>query len=166
MQRVSFEDIDKSKIVREINYRPKVEITVVLILGVLLLVVNNLWIRIFGIFLIGVALLSLFLVKDHRVLTICEDALFIYLEDGSINKIDFSEIDEWGCNANNNGPGSLLVRLNNQQILKISTFQVEKIRTCLTKILLDKETYEKQKQARINPNGWYMRLKNKFSKKK
>ena len=166
MQKVNLSDIDQSKVLKEINYRPKVEIIAVFVIGILLLLVNLLWIRIFGIVLIVVALLSILLVKDRHVLSIAKDALYLYMEDGSIEKIPFDEIDEWACNANNNGPGSLIVRLTNQQMIKVVTFQIEKVRTCLTRNLLDKETYEKQKQARINPNGWYMRLKKKFSKKK
>ena len=166
MQKVNLSDIDQSKVLKEINYRPKVEIIAVFVIGILLLLVNLLWIRIFGIILIVVALLSILLVKDRHVLSIAKDALYLYMEDGSIEKIPFDEIDEWACNANNNGPGSLIVRLTNQQMIKVVTFQIEKVRTCLTRNLLDKETYEKQKQARINPNGWYMRLKKKFSKKK
>ncbi len=166
MQKVNLSDIDQSKVLKEINYRPKVEIIAVFVIGILLLLVNLLWIRIFGIVLIVVALLSILLVKDRHVLSIAKDALYLYMEDGSIEKISFDEIDEWACNANNNGPGSLIVRLTNQQMIKVVTFQIEKVRTCLTRNLLDKETYEKQKQARINPNGWYMRLKKKFSKKK
>ena len=166
MQKVNLSDIDQSKVLKEINYRPKVEIIAVFVIGILLLLVNLLWIRIFGIVLIVVALLSILLVKDRHVLSIAKDALYLYMEDGSIEKISFDEIDEWACNANNNGPGSLIVRLTNQQMIKVVTFQIEKVRTCLTRNLLDKETYEEQKQARINPNGWYMRLKKKFSKKK
>ncbi len=166
MEKVSIEKVNSKKIVKEVYFRPKTEIIVVMIIGIALLIFNNLWSRIFGVVLIGIASAVIYLVKDRKVLTIADDALYVYLEDGSINEIKFDEIDEWGCNANNNGPGSLLVSLNNQQMIKVTTYQVEKIRTTLTRLLLSKETYEKAKQARINPNGWYMRLKRKFSKKK
>ena len=131
-----------------IKYRPRVEIFAVLGLGIVFLIIPYWLARSIGIAGILLALFCLYYVKDKNVLGFKDDKVYLFLDDGNIQIIDYEEIDEWGVRMTSSNIGLVYFILNNGQMLSTKTYQSNKANSYLLKALSDKETTNKALKKR------------------
>ena len=170
MKYIKYDELDQNKKLYKIGFKPKFEMYAVALFGVLLALFPNIFIRIVGIVLIGIALAAAFLLKDRTVAAIGDKEIYVYYKD-EIGVIDFDEIDEWLVRNTDTRAGGIGFNLKDGNNVTVITFQAEKFRVALNKVLKHKEYSEKVSNERNNGNGGLIKrtiylIKSKFAKEK
>ena len=144
MQYQNIEELHpQGKKIGSLGYRPNLSIFFVLIFGIFLMAMfRNLFGIISGFFISGMAVFYLIKVKEHPVMDVYEKQLLIYEEKDPRLAILLSsdEIKEYFVSSDNASRISL--RLQNGEILTISSMQKNKARVLLSKALVKKGSDE------------------------
>ena len=168
MKYIKYNELDQDKKLYKIGFKPKFEVYAVALFGVLLALIPSLFIRIFAAILIIIALASAFFLKDRTVAAIGDKEIYVYYKD-EIAVIDFDEIDEWLVRNTDTRAGGIGFNLKDGTNVTVITFQAEKFRVALNKVLKHKEYSEKAATERNNTSGGLIKrtvflIKNKFGK--
>ena len=152
MKTIKYEEMNKDIKLYKIGFKPRFEVYAVLVFGILLALVPNMFIRIVGAVFILISIVAKFMIKDHTVAALSDKEVFVYHED-DIDVIDFDEIDTWLVRSTDTRMGGIGFALKDGSNVTVMTFQAEKFRVALNKVLRHKEYSEKFANERPNNGG-------------
>ncbi len=126
--------------VKAICFKPKKAPIICIILGILLMIPNNMYVRLLGTFFILMALAVLKLVKDFKVMDIFDQGIMFY--EGTDAKyalfLPFGDISVWRTNSKD-GQDFLEFELNDGSKIVKSTFETSKAYRALYSLINEKE---------------------------
>ena len=146
MKEIEYLNIDEVKpegsLVIRIGFKPKKAPITIAIVGVLMLMPNNLILRLLGLFFIAMACAVLFYVKDYRVMDIYDQGLLVYEDDKGEKAcfIGFDEIECWEV-VHEGGYDSARFQLYDGTVFFKNTFEVNKVFKTLNIIIKEKEAH-------------------------
>lgn len=155
-----------SKLVASIAFKPTKSAIIVGLAGIACMVVNNLWVRVLGVFFIGMALFVYFMVKDKKTIDIYEKGCVIYKNNDNTLAyyLDFNDVEEWDI-AHESGHDTVEFTLLDKNRAVVDTFQTNKIYEALEKIIPEKNHIaimaKKNKEMNISPIDAIKNLVNK-----
>lgn len=152
MKYIKYDELDQNKKLYKIGFKPKFEAYAVIVIGCIIALYPNIVVRCFALFFVAVAILSFFLIKDRTVAAIGENEVYVYYEN-EIGVIDFDEIDEWLVRNTDARAGGIGFNLKDGSNVTVITFQAEKFRVALNKVLRNKEFSEKLSNSKQNNGG-------------
>ncbi len=129
-------------LVGEVFYKPTKAIIYVSLAALLLALTRN-WLAILlGVFILGVALVVNYIIKDRITLGIYQDYVIVYAsEDPTLaRKISYSELAEWDCKTDAAGADAIMLKLVDGEIIYKDTFQAPVAFRLLRQALPEKET--------------------------
>ena len=157
----------KGNFVEAICFKPKMPVITFLIIGILMLIPNNIYLRILGIFCIAMAVIVLKLVEDHKVIDVFDEGVMIYENDLACF-IDYDDIKMWTV-KHDNGHDTIEFHLNDGTYIIKDSFQANKAYKVLNIYVKEKEEkYIRAMKDRENPLSIpdvYRKIKNRRSKK-
>lgn len=145
-----------SKLIASVAFKPIKSPIIIGIAGAAALIVNNLWIRILGIFFIGMAVFVFVLVKDKKTIDIYEKGCIIYNPKDSelAYWLDFENVEDWDV-THESGHDTVTFTLLDKNRAVVETFQTNKIYAALEKAIPEKNHIaimaKRNKEANINP---------------
>lgn len=148
----------KDQIIKEIGYRPQTETIAAIAFGIVLLILPWWLFKVIGILSLALAAVSLYFLKDHKVISIAKDGLYIYQNEGNCVFLDYEEISEWGSRNTAINSAQIYFMLKNGQAIQTETYQTGKANYYLLKVLKNKEANEKAITSRsIKREPFYRR---------
>ncbi len=154
---------DLGKPLKEITFKPKLTIYVVMAISVVLCITMIWPLVVLGVFFLLMAWYVSVNLPDRKVMDIYQGFLVIYEVDSEkVRKINFEEIEEWSCKAGKSGADSIMLRLTDGEVLYKDTFIINKAYRCLMKLLKEKES--RAITERVN-KGSKLVFRNPFKKK-
>lgn len=157
-----------SKMLTSVAFKPVKSPIIIGIAGIAAMFVNNLWVRILGLFFIVVAAFVFFAVGDKKTIDIYEKGCIIYNPNNSelAYYLDFNDIEEWDI-THESGHDTVIFTLLDKNRAIVETFQTNKIYAALDKACPEKNHIaimaEKNKHMNISPVD---AIKNLMNKKK
>ena len=146
MKTIEYLNIDEVKpegrLVIRIGFKPKKAPITIGLIGILMLIPNNLILRIMGLFFIAMACGVLFFVKDYKVMDIYDQGILVY-EDYKEEKacfIGYDEIECWEV-VHDGGYDSAKFQLYDGTVFFKNTFEVNKVFKTLNIIMKEKEAH-------------------------
>jgi len=145
-----------SKMLASVAFKPIKSPIVIGIVGIALLFINSIWMRILGVFFVGIAALVMFLVGDKKTIDIYEKGCIIYNPKNSelAYYLDFKDVEEWEV-THESGHDTVTFTLLDKNRALVETFQTNKIYAALEKACPEKNHItimaERNKKANINP---------------
>ena len=143
-------DIEKVKtegnFLKAICFKPKTAPFICAVAGILMLIVNNLYVRILGLFFIAMSFLVLRFVKDFKVIDIFDKGVMIY-EDDELKKacfINYDDISIWSV-KHNEGHDTIEFTLNDGTLIIKNSFEADKAYRVLNNLIREKEERYLQK---------------------
>jgi len=161
----------KGDLEKVILFKPVKAPIVCLIAGVGLLIINNLLVRILGLFFILMSVLVIALVKDYKVMDIFNKGVMVYNDKDAeyCCFIDYEDIKTWDV-KHENGQDKIIFEMEDGSIVERQTFQADNSRNTLMKYMKEKEIrYIKAKKSNENPLSipdTFKVVKEKFLNKK
>lgn len=162
------EDISiDSKLIKTIMFKPKTAPIICMIVGLVLIFVNNLLVRILAAVFIIMAFIVFKYVKDKKVAEIYENGCLIYsFNDSNMGYfVNFDDIREWEV-SHDNGHDSIVFTFNDGNRTFFDTFQANKAYDALNSVIHDKEKRvvqaKKNKEMHWeirNPLDWFKKKK-------
>ena len=148
----------------EITYKPVFSVYIGLVIGCLLCATLIWQIVILGVFVLALTVVIFKFVNDYKVMDIYDNFLIIYaIEEPLARRVDFADIKEWSCKPGLSSSDSVMIVLNDGEVIYKDTFKINKVYKCLNKLIKEKESRvikEKEKE------GSKLVFKNPFKKKK
>ena len=161
----------EGKFIKAICFKPKTAPIVIGLVGVALLFTKKILAIILGVFFILMALLVVFVIKDHKTLDIFEKGVEVYDGDDGVNAyfLRYDDIEKWAV-KHESGHDTVEFDLgNNIKIIK-DTFEADKAYRALYGIIKTKEEKyleaEKHRQQSLSIPEAFERVKERFFKKK
>ena len=162
------EDISiNSKLIKTIMFKPKTAPIICMIVGLGLIIVNNLLVRLLAAVFIIMAFIVFKYVEDKKVADIYEDGCLIYNpKDSSMGYyVKYDDITEWEVN-HDNGHDSIIFTFKDGNKTLFDTFQANKAFDALNSVIHDKEKRvvqaKKNKEMHLefrNPLDWFKKKK-------
>lgn len=155
-------------LIATVAFKPIKSPIIIGIVGIAALIVNSLWIRLLGIFFIGMAAFVLVLVKDKKTIDIYEKGCIIFNNKDSelAYWLGFENVEDWEV-THESGHDTVTFTLLDKNRAIVETFQTNKIYAALEKTIPEKNHIaimaKRNKDANINPVD---ALKNLVDKKK
>ena len=130
----------KGNFVKAVCFKPKKAPIFCIVLGILLLMPNNLIVRILGIFFIAMAVAVLKLVNDFKVMDIFDQGIMFYgdTEAKTACFVSFDEIESWNV-SHENGHDTVEIKLNDGRKIVKDTFEADKAYKALYALLKEKD---------------------------
>lgn len=159
-----------SKLIASVAFKPIKSPAIVGIVGVAALFINNLWLRILGIFFIGMAIFVFTAVKDKKTIDIYEKGCIIFNPKDSelAYWLDFEDIEDWDV-THESGHDTVTFTLLDKNRAIVETFQTNKIYAALDKVVPEKNHIaimaKRNKDANINPVDALRNIVNKSKNK-
>lgn len=151
-----------------IGFKPKIAPIVCLIAGVAMLIPNNLFVRILGVFFLIMAIAVLYAMKDKKVAEIYSDGVLIY---NSKNQeyayfLDYNDVKMWKVD-HEEGHDSIIFTLNSTYRTGFDTFQSNKAYRALQKYIgnKDEKIIRAEELRKVGPSDLIKRIKNRLFKK-
>ena len=139
--------------VRAVCFKPKKAPVVCMILGILLMIPDNMIVRLLGVFFILMALAVLRFVKDFKVMDIFDKGIMFYgdREAKTALYVPFEEVESWIVN-HDNGHDTVEVRLKDGTRIIKDTFEADRAYKALYTLIREKdEKYIKALKDREKP---------------
>lgn len=126
--------------VKAIGFKPKLAPIIIGAIGILLLLVNNLFVRILGAFCVLMAFFVFKEVKDYKVMDIFDEGIMFYGDADAKYAcfIPFEAIKEWNVNRDN-GHDTLEFDLGDNKKVFKDTFEAGKAYRVLYQLIKEKE---------------------------
>ncbi|MDO4941126.1 MAG: hypothetical protein Q4E33_05500 [Erysipelotrichaceae bacterium] len=151
-----------------IGFKPKIAPVVCLIVGAAMLIPNNLFVRILGLFFVVMAALVMYVMKDKKVADVYSDGVLIY---NSKNQdyayfLNYNDVKMWKVD-HEEGHDTIVFTLNSLYRTGFDTFQSNKAYRALEKYIGDKDEklIRAQELRKIGPSDLIKRLRDKLFKK-
>ncbi len=154
-------DQEEPRLIKKIYHNPTFSFAVMIVIGGLLLITMQPVLMIAGALLALYAGFILWKQKNDLVLEIWSDGLYIC---ESQEKITYDQIYTWSCYPTN-GADVLELYLNDDRVVNVSTFNINRIASALWKIIPEKEKKNKYLDTlkKEQPkNKWYLWLRTIF----
>lgn len=139
--------------VKAICFKPKKAPIVCIVIGVLLLLINNLVARLLGVFFILMAVAVMKLVKDFKVMDIFDKGIMFYgdRETKTALFVPFDNVESWIVN-HDNGHDTVEVKLKDGTKIIKDTFEADRAYKALYTLIREKdEKYIKAMKDREKP---------------
>ena len=126
--------------VKAICFKPKKAIIICFAIGLLLMIVNNLIVRLLGIFFMVMAFAVYKLVRDYKVMDIFDKGIMFYGDEEAKSAcfISFDEIESWLV-SHENGHDTVEIKLNSGERIIKDTFEADKAYRALSSLLHEKD---------------------------
>lgn len=126
--------------VKAVCFKPKKAPIICIILGILLMIPNNMYVRLLGTFFILMALAVLKLVKDFKVMDIFDQGIMYYgdREAKSAIFIPFDEIESWNVD-HSGGHDVVEVKLKDGRQIMRDTFEADLAYKALYSLIREKD---------------------------
>ena len=145
---VEREDIEENgNLIGTVMYKPMRAIYIVIATGIIIIAaVRNFWAILLGGFVIGIALIVLFNLKDYKVMEVYDDAFIVYAEAGGTKaaRVVYDEIREWGIVSESAASTAIMFKLNDGQTFYKNTFRTGDAYKYLFKVMPEKESRQIQ----------------------
>jgi len=157
------------KFLKAICFKPKIAPFIISIIGILLLLINNILARLLGLFFIVMAIFVLYKVKDFKVLDIFDNGVLIYGDKDNKTGlfINYDDLKQWGIN-HDNGHDTIEFILNNDEKIIKDTFEANRAYRVLYQLLREKEAKyiraQKNKELNFNIPDALNNIKNQYKK--
>ena len=161
----------KGSFVKAVCFKPKKAPVACLVLGCLMLIPNDLFIRLLGAFFILMALAVLKLVRDFKVMDIFDQGIMFYGDEQAKTAcfVDFEEIESWLV-SHEDGHDTVDVKCKDGSRIIKDTFEADKAYRALSSLIREKdEKYLKALKDREKPLSIpdaLENIRNSFRKKK
>lgn len=158
----------ESKLIASVAFKPIKSPIIIGIAGIAALFVNNIWLRVLGIFFVAIALFVFLYVGDKKTIDIYETGSVIYNTKNSelAYWLDFENVEEWDI-THESGHDTVVFTLLDKNRAVVETFQTNKIYSALEKIIPEKNHIaimaKKNKEMNISPVD---AIRNLMAKKK
>ena len=140
------ESTNEATLLCTIMFKPAIAYYVCIAFGVLLIIIWFWMTIILGVALIGIAVFSLFYLKDRKVFEIFNQYINVYDQEGkTFVTTKLEEIDQWACEKDSSGFDCVKIALNNQETIIRNTYFIGKVRRAFRKIMPEKEVGVKNK---------------------
>ena len=139
--------------VKAICFKPKKAPIVCLITGILLMIPNNMIVRLLGVFFILMALGVMKLVRDYKVMDIFDKGIMFYgdRETKTACFVAFEEIESWLV-SHENGHDTVEIKMKDGGRIIKDTFEADRAYKALYSLIRDKdEKYIKALKDREKP---------------
>ena len=157
-----------SKLIASVAFKPIKSPIIIGIAGIAALFINNIWLRVLGIFFVAIALFVFLYVGDKKTIDIYETGSVIYNTKNSelAYWLDFENVEEWDI-THESGHDTVVFTLLDKNRAVVETFQTNKIYSALEKIIPEKNHIaimaKKNKEMNISPVD---AIRNLMAKKK
>ena len=157
-----------SKLIASVAFKPIKSPIIIGIAGIAALFINNIWLRVLGIFFVAIALFVFLYVGDKKTIDIYETGSVIYNTKNSelAYWLDFENVEEWDI-THESGHDTVVFSLLDKNRAVVETFQTNKIYSALEKIIPEKNHIaimaKKNKEMNISPVD---AIRNLMAKKK
>ena len=173
MEELRYQKLDEikpdSNLIASVAFKPFKSTIIIGVVGLGFLFVNNLWLRILGIFFVLIAVFVFMYVKDKKTIDIYEKGCVIYNPTNSelAYYLDFENVEEWDI-LHESGHDTVEFTLLDKNRAVVDTFQTNKIYDALDKAIPEKNHIailaKKNKEYNINPIDAIKNLVNKKKK--
>ena len=157
-----------SKLIASVAFKPIKSPIIIGIAGIAALFINNIWLKVLGIFFVAIALFVFLYVGDKKTIDIYETGSVIYNTKNSelAYWLDFENVEEWDI-THESGHDTVVFTLLDKNRAVVETFQTNKIYSALEKIIPEKNHIaimaKKNKEMNISPVD---AIRNLMAKKK
>ena len=157
-----------SKLIASVAFKPIKSPIIIGIVGIVALFINNIWLKVLGIFFVAIALFVFLYVGDKKTIDIYETGSVIYNTKNSelAYWLDFENVEEWDI-THESGHDTVVFTLLDKNRAVVETFQTNKIYSALEKIIPEKNHIaimaKKNKEMNISPVD---AIRNLMAKKK
>ena len=172
MEFVNIEEIKtEGTFVKAICFKPKTAPIICMIIGVILILLRNIYTIVLGAFFIVMALLVLKLVEDYKVMDIFDKGVMIYgdKENKTACFIPFEQIKMWSIKRED-GHDLIEFELESGEIIGRDTFEADKAYRTLCTLVREKEdkyiAAQKNKDRPLSIPDALENIKNLFGIKK
>lgn len=175
MEELKYQRLEEIKpegtLIKSVAFKPLKSVAIILIVGIAILFVPNLWIRILGFFFIAIALFVFMYVKDKKTIDIYEKGCIVFNPTNSelAYYLDFENVEEWDIH-HESGHDTVEFTLLDKNRAIVDTFQTNKIFDALEKAIPDKNHIrimaKKNKEMNISPVSALKNLVNNSKNKK
>lgn len=161
----------KGKFLKAINFKPKIAPLMCLIVGMLLFIPNNLYVRLIGLVFIIMSFIVFRFVKDYKVIDIFDEGVLIYNSENENEGmfIEFDDIQKWAIN-HQNGHDTIEFTLNNGKKIIKDSFEVDRAYRLLYNLIKEKEERyiqaQKNKELQFNIPDALNNIKKNLTNKK
>lgn len=151
-----------SALVKSVNFKPKSAPIVCLLIGILMMIVNNFLVRLLGAFFIIMALVVFKFVEDRKVIDVYEKGCLLYHpKDQTLGYyLNYDDVKMWKV-SRENGHDQIIFTLRDGNRTFFESFQISKAYNALDSIIHDKE--ERAIQAKKNKQ-MHWEIRNPFKK--
>ena len=134
---------------KAVCFKPKKAPLICLILGVLLMIPNNIYVRLLGVFFIFMSFLVIKLVRDFKVMDIFDKGIMFYGDEEAKTAyfLPFEEMESWIV-RHENGHDTIEVKTKNGEMIIKDSFEADKAYKALYSLVREKD--EKYIQALKN----------------
>ena len=160
----------EGKFLKAVCFKPKIAPLICLILGILLMIPNNLYVRLMGLVFIIMSFIVFKFVKDYKVLDIFDNGVLLYDIDNNNKEdfINFDDIEMWTV-KHENGHDTIEFTLKDGELIIKDSFEADRAYRLLYNLLKEKEERyiqaQKNKELDFNIPKALNNIKNKFNKK-
>ena len=172
MEFVNIEEVKtEGTFVKAICFKPKTAPIICMIIGVILILLRNIYTIVLGAFFIVMALLVLKLVEDYKVMDIFDKGVMIYgdKENKTACFIPFEQIKMWSIKRED-GHDLIEFELESGEIIGRDTFEADKAYRTLCTLVREKEdkyiAAQKNKDRPLSIPDALENIKNLFGIKK
>ncbi len=127
----------------DVYYKPKSPIVVAIVIAVLIFLINSIYAKILGVFVLALGLAVLKFVKDYIVLTFYKDRVVLFKNDKAY-EIEYDEISEW--NTSSEKDYQVLIKLKDGRQASVETFNTTEAYKQFDKLIPEKSTLKIQQE--------------------
>ena len=156
---------------KAIGFKPKRAPLFCMILGVLLLIPNNLIVRLLGLFFIAMGLLVLLKVKDYKVMDLFDTGVMVYGDRGKRTAcfLPFEDLKEWEV-SHESGHDTIEFVMNDGRIVVKDSFEADSAYRVLYQLAREKERRylqaQKDREKPLSIPDALANIRKSFTKKK
>ena len=157
MNELSYIDVKDCKpegsFVKAICFKPKKAPIVCLVIGVLLMIVNNLFVRLLAIVFLAMAVVVLKLVRDFKVMDIFDKGIMFYGDEQAKTAlfVSFDDMESWNVN-HEGGHDTVEIKFKDGRMIIKDTFEADQAYKALYSLVKEKdERYLKALKDREKP---------------
>ncbi|NLC34220.1 MAG: hypothetical protein GX760_03020 [Erysipelothrix sp.] len=138
--------------IKTVHNKPIIVFIAIVFVGVLLIVLANVLMKLFGVVFIIFAIFVYKRFNKRDVADIYEEFIIIHNEDDTKTKIKWEDIKTWDIKISSHVEDELTIEMNDEEIHRVFMVGISKISVYFKKYAFDKN-YREQVKARENAKG-------------